>query len=385
MDRSNTLRDCYNVMDVRQCARRRLPRPVFDFLDGGAEGESTARRNTEAFDDETLVPKYLVDVSDVRTQTRILGQDVDWPVICAPTGASRLFHPDGELAVARAAARLGTLYSLATGSTYSIETVAAASEGPKIFQLYIYKDRGLTEELIDRCKGAKYSALCLTIDAPVSGKRERDLRCGFGVPPKWSLQNLMSFARCPGWVAGQLKRGPLSLANFVERVGCQRFVTQSQYLFEQLDSTVTWRDVRSFIDQWGGPFAIKGIMSSDDARRAADAGVSAVMVSNHGGRQLDGAAAAIEVLPQIVEAVGDQLEIILDGGVRRGVHVLKALALGANACSVGRPYLYGLGAAGEAGVHKALNILKSELVLAMRLSGCTDINTIDRTLLRRQA
>jgi L-lactate dehydrogenase (cytochrome) len=369
-------------MDLRDYARRRLPRPVFDFLDGGAESERTAHRNTEAFDDEILIPRYLVDVSAVKTQTRILGQTVDWPVLCSPTGASRLFHPEGELAVARAAARAGIFCSLATGSTYSIEAVAAGSSGPKVFQLYIYKDRGLTQELIDRCKQAKYQALCLTIDAPVAGKRERDLRCGFGVPPKWSLQNLLSFAQRPAWVIGQIKQGPLSLANFEELSGRRSFVAQSRYLFEQLDPSVTWHDLRSLIDRWGGPFVIKGIMSSNDARRAADAGASAVMVSNHGGRQLDGSAAAVEVLPKIVDAVGEQLEIILDGGVRRGVHVLKALALGAKACAVGRPYLYGLAAAGEAGVSKVLEILKTELVLAMMLSGCTDVRTIDRSLLR---
>jgi len=368
-------------MDLRECARRRLPRPVFDFLDGGAESETTARRNSAAFDYLKLIPRYLVDVSTIRTATKILGHQLEWPMICSPTGASRLFHPQGEMAVARAAAQAGAFYGLAAGSTYSIETVAAASEGPKLFQIYIYKDRSLTEELIDRCKQANYQALCLTIDVPVPGKRERDLRSGFSIPPKWSLRNAMNFARCPLWIVGQLKQGRMSAANFTQRTSNQSFIAQSRFLFEQLDASATWRDVRSFIDRWGGPFAIKGIMSRDDARGAVEVGASAVIVSNHGGRQLDGAAAAIEVLPQIVDAVGDELEVILDGGVRRGVHVLKALALGARACSVGRTYLYGLGAAGEAGVSKALQILRTELECAMRLSGCTDVNAVDRALL----
>jgi L-lactate dehydrogenase (cytochrome) len=371
------LRHCHNILDLREVARRRLPSPVFDFLEGGSETEWTLRRNTDAFDDVQLIPRYLVDVGVVKTSTRILGQDIEWPVFCAPTGSSRLFHPDGELAVARATARAGTLYSLATGSTYTLEEVAAASDGPKMFLLYMYKNRDFMHELVERCKRAKYSALCLMIDVPVIGKRERDLRSGFGTWPKWTISSLFRIAQRPTWALGQWRKGPVSLANLVAQDGRARD-------FGALDSAVTWKDVRDISDLWGGPFALKGVMSPDDARRAADSGATAVLVSNHGGRQLDGAAAPIDVLPEIVQAAGDRLEVILDGGIRRGVHVLKALACGARACSIGRPYLYGLSAGGEAGVAKALGILRDELVTAMQLSGCADIPSITEALVRRR-
>lgn len=367
---------CHSILDLRERAQRRLPTPIFDFLDGGAETEITMRRNTDAFDDEKLIPRCLIDVASLNMSTQILGQNIAWPVFCGPTGTSRLFHPDGELAVARAAASAGTLYSVSTGSTYSLEDVARASDGPKMFQLYIYKDRDITRELIERSKRSGYSALCLTVDVPVVGKRERDLRSGFSMSPKWSLNSLLSFARHPAWVAGRIHKGALSMANFANR-------PERSWSIEHLDTSITWKDVREIIDQWGGPFALKGVMSAEDARRAADVGVTAIMVSNHGGRQLDGAAAAIEVLAEIVGAVGDRIEVILDGGVRRGVHALKALALGAKACSIGRPYLYGLSAGGEAGVAKALDILRTELTIAMKLSGCANIRDIDKTLVRR--
>jgi len=389
MNTSRSLNACYNVSDLRELAHRRLPSPIFHFLDGAAETETTARRNTAAFDEVKLVPRCLVDVESVRTSTRILGQDIEWPVFCSPTGASRIFHPDGELAVARAATNAGTLYSLSTNSTYSLEDVSGASSGAKIFQLCLYKDRDVTSNLIERCKRSKYSALCLTVDIQAIGKRERDLRSGFGIfgiPPKWSLNSLTSFARHPKWVIGRARKGAFSMANFAgptASVGSLAQLDPSVTWKAQLDASATWKDLRQIIEQWGGPFALKGVMSADDARRAADVGVTAVIVSNHGGRQLDGAAAPIEVLPDIVRAAGDRIEVILDGGIRRGVHVLKALACGAKACSIGRPYLYGLSVGGEAGVAKALEILRTELVLAMKLSGCTDVRIIEQNLISR--
>lgn len=374
---SKALESCHSIMDLRTLARRRMPAPIFHFLDGAAETEATARRNTAAFDDERLAPRCLVDVSSVSTSTRILGQDAKWPVLCSPTGLSRLFHPDGELAVARAAARTGTLYGLSMGSAYSLEEVAAENPGPKMFQLYVCKNRDITWELIERCKRSAYAALCLTVDVPVPGKRERDLRSGFSRLPKLSLGSFMSFARRPGWVIGTMCKGRLVMANLTSRTG--------KSPSEILDPSVTWEGVRQVRDRWSGPLALKGVMTADDARRAVDAGVTAVIVSNHGGRQLDGAAAPIEVLPDIVKAVGGRAEVILDGGIRRGVHVLKALALGAVACSIGRPYLYGLGAGGEAGVARALDILRTELARAMQLSGCPDLKSIDRTLMQGRA
>lgn len=360
-----------------------MPNPIFHYLDGGAEDETTAHRNVSGFDSLKFVPRCLVDVASVTTSTRILGQAIDWPVFCSSTGASRFFHPDGEVAVARACAATGTLYCLSTVSTLGLEEVAAQTAGPKMFQLYIFKDRDVTRDLIERCKRSGYQALCLTVDTPVTGKRERDLRTGWGVPIKLSLQNLASFARHPRWVLGQARKGWLSMPTVAALSGSNSIVTQTQYIGKQLDPSITWRDVRQLIELWGGPFAIKGIMSAVDTQRAIDVGATAVIVSNHGGRQLDGAAASIEVLPQIVAAAGNQLEVILDGGIRRGGHVLKALALGAKACSVGRPYLYGLAAGGEPGVTKALTILRTELIRAMQLSGCTDVADIDPALVQR--
>jgi L-lactate dehydrogenase (cytochrome) len=373
---------CHNLHDLRSLARRRLPSAVFDFLDGAAESEHTASRNAAAFDDLKLLPRYLVDVSSIKTRVHVLGQDLEWPVFCSPTGGSRMFHPQGELAAARAAAKAGIFYGLSTNSTFSLEEVAAAGAGPKLFQLYIFKDRDMTRELIDRCKRAGYQALCLTVDVPVVGKRERDLRSGFGVPMRLSPGLLASFARRPGWSLARLRAGALSMPNLAARVGSTRMIAQLQYVAQQMDPSVSWKDVRALIEQWGGPFALKGVMSVEDAQRAVDIGATGIIVSNHGGRQLDGAAAAIEALPQIARAVGHQVDVILDGGVRRGTHILKALAMGAKACSLGRPYLYGLSAQGEAGVSKALDILRSEFIRAMRLSGSIDAAAIDRSLIQ---
>lgn len=377
------LDECHNILDLRELARRRLPPPMFHWLDGAAETEATAARNIAAFDDLQLIPRCLVDVTSVNTSVRVLGQELKWPVFCSPTGASRFFHPEGEIAVARAAAESGTLYGLSVMSTFSLEAVAAATAGPKLFQLYLFKDRDVTRELILRCKQSGYGAMCLTVDTAVPGRRERDLRTGLGVPPKLSMNLIRGFARHPAWVLRQMRKGPLSMPNVAARVGSNDVAVQSRFFGEQLDSSVAWKDVREMIELWGGPFALKGVMHADDARRAIDVGASAVIVSNHGGRQLDGAAAPIDVVQVIADAAQDRLEVILDGGVRRGVHVLKALARGAKACSIGRPYLFGLSAGGEEGVAKALQMLKTELVRAMQLSGCTDVRNVDTNLVRR--
>jgi L-lactate dehydrogenase (cytochrome) len=377
------LGECHSISDLRELARRRLPRPIFHYVDGAAEDEITLRRNTGAFDDFQIVPRCLQDVSVVKTSTRLLGQDIEWPVFCGPTGASRFCHADGELAVARACASTRTLYCLSTMSTFALEDVSPAIQGPKMFQLYLFKDRSATRDLIERCKRSGYKALCLTVDTPVVGKRERDLRTGWGVPIKLSVRSLASFARHPLWLAGQASKGRISMPTVAALSGTRSLIAQTQYVGKQLDPAVTWKDVREIIELWRGPFAIKGIMSVDDAHRALDVGASAIIVSNHGGRQLDGAAAPIDVLPEISRAVGYALEVILDGGIRRGSHVLKALALGAKACSIGRPYLYGLSAGGQAGVTKALGILKSELVRAMQLCGCTDVSDVGPQLVKR--
>jgi L-lactate dehydrogenase (cytochrome) len=377
------LSQCHNIADLRLLARQRMPAPIFSYLDGGAEDETTLKRNTAAFGDEMIIPRCLVDVSSVNTQVNVLGQDLEWPVICSPAGSQRFYHAEGELGAARAAAKARTLYSLAAMSSSSLEDVAAASAGPKMFQIFIFKDRDVTRDLIARCKASGYKALCLTVDVSVRGKRERELRSGMGVPMNFSAASLASFALRPRWLYGLARRGPFSMPTFAAHAGSTHIVDQTRYFGTQLDASLTWKDVREFIDLWGGPFAIKGLLSPLDAKMARDVGASAIMVSNHGGRQLDGAAAPFDALPDIVNAVGADVEVILDGGVRRGVHVLKALAHGAKACAVGRPYLFGLGAGGEAGAYHALQILKTELTRAMQLSGCTDVRHIDPAIVRR--
>jgi L-lactate dehydrogenase (cytochrome) len=378
----SSLERCLSIDDLRRRAGLALPRPIFDYMDGAAETESTARRNTSEFDAAPLIPRCLVDVATVKTSTRVLGVDLNWPMICAPTGASRFYHPDGELAVARAASKAGIIYSAATMSTHSLEAIAAASAGPKMFQLYVFKDRGVTRALIERCKAAGYDALCLTVDAAVRGKRERELRSGMGVPLALRAEGFASFALHPRWLLGQIEKGAWSMPNFAEWTGSNDITAHTRFVGGQLDPSVSWDDVGELIKLWGKPFAIKGVMSVEDARRAADLGVSAIIISNHGGRQLDGAAATIEVLADTAAAVGDRVDIILDGGIRRGVHVLKALALGAKACAVGRAYLYGLAAGGEAGVARALDILLTEFTTAMKLSGCVDAARISRDVVR---
>jgi L-lactate dehydrogenase (cytochrome) len=370
-----------SVDDLRRVAQRRLPLPLFEYLDGAAETEYTARRNSAAFDDVALIPRCLVDVSSVRTSTQLLGQAVSWPVLCSPTGASRFYHAEGELAVARATREQGTLYGVSVMGTHPLESVAAAS-GPKMFQLLAFKDRDLTIDLMERARRAGYPALCLTVDAAVRGKRERELRAGLGMPLKLSWESLGRSLLRPHWAAGQLRAGPMTLANLATWSKRSGLIAQSEYAGSQLDTTVTWQEARSLIDRWKGPFAIKGVLSDTDARQAVDAGATAIIVSNHGGRQLDGASSSIEALPAIVSAVGDRAEVILDGGIRRGSHILKALALGAKGCSIGRPYLYGLAAGGECGVLRVLAILKDELIRAMQLTGCTDVTQIGQGFVR---
>ena len=381
------IRDCNNTADFRQLARRRLPAPLFHYIDGGADDEVTLRRNTEAFDSMRLIPDVLADLSDMHLEVNVLGQDIDWPVFCSPTAMTRLFHHEGELAVAQAAHKHKTMYSLSSLSTTSIEEVGAATPGPKCFQLYIHKDRGMSWEFIDRCREANYSAICLTVDTLVAGNREKDLRTGMTIPPKFTLASLASFASHPGWSLNYLLRRKFELANVADRVseGSKRQLSSViEYINNQFDRSITWQDAEEAIKRWNNPFAIKGVMSPEDARRAADIGASAVMISNHGGRQLDGSTAPFDQLGDIVDAVGDRIEVILDGGVRRGTHVLKALSMGAKACMIGRGYLYAVSAGGYHGVDRALTLLRNEIERDMILMGCPSIQNLDRSNLHRE-
>jgi L-lactate dehydrogenase (cytochrome) len=379
------LEKCHNQSDLRNAAKKRLPSPIFNYMDGGSDDEWTLKRNTLAFDDYELLPRYLRNIDRIDLKTRVLGTTLDLPVFLAPTGMSRLFHHDREVAVAKAAEKYGTLYSLSTMGTTSIEEIGKISSGPKMFQIYILKDRELTREFMQRCKKSDYDVMCLTVDTPLAGNRERDLVSGFTMPPRFSLKSFWSFATHPYWAMHLALNPDFELKNVVHRVdklgqnGAMSLIT---YVNDQLDRTVTWKDAAWIAEQWDGPFVIKGLQTAEDAKRAVDAGASAIMISNHGGRQLESAPAPVDCVVPIREAVGDLLELIVDGGIKRGTHIIKALALGADACSIGRGYLYGLGAGGQKGVERALELYRSELLRDMALLGCTKISDINSESIR---
>ena len=377
---TQALERCRNIADLRLLAKRRVPRPIFHFVDGGAEDEVTLRRNTDAFEEFELETEYAVDVSQIDPSTTLMGQKLDWPVILSPAGSTGLLHPQSELCSARAAGRAGTMFMLSCMANNSIEDVGAAGGGPKVLQAYTFRDRSLTREFIARAKASGYTALCLTFDVPVIGMRERDLATGMTIPPKLTLASLFDFALKPAWVARYFASPRLSIANIEHKIdeGSKDISTILKFVNNQFDPSATWADAAEMIAEWDGPAMIKGVMTAADAQRSLDVGATAVMVSNHGGRQLDGAPAAIDRLETVVEAVDGKAEVVLDGGVRRGSHVLKALALGAKACSVGRPYLYGRGAGGEAGVDRALTILREQVERSMALTGFATIADITR-------
>ena len=377
------LAGCHSIADLRRAAKRRLPRAVFDYMDGAAEDEVTLRRNQADFGRYELLPHFLVDVGNIDLSTRALGADLDAPFILAPTGMSRLFHHTGERAVARAAQKAGTMYSLSSVATTSIEDIARVGRGPKMLQLYVWRDRGILKDFIQRAKASGYTALCLTVDLPQAGQRERDLRNGFTVPPQIRLSNILDTMLRPDWLLDFLTSPRMKLENVLAHAdAAQNLFSVIDYTTAQFDPTLTWDDMAWMIDEWGGPFAIKGILTVDDARRAVETGVSAVILSNHGGRQLDHAPSPISVLPEVVDALGDRVEIILDGGVRRGADAIKALCLGATAVMVGRAYLFGLGAGGEAGVDRALELLTGEIKRNMALLGCPSVQQLSSRYVR---
>lgn len=378
------LTQCYGTADYEVAARRRLPRPLFDYICGAADDEKTAAANVNSFDRYELVPRYLADVTKVSAATRVLGCDIAWPLILAPTGMSRMFHPDGEMGVAQAAADAGCGYALSTMATTSIEDIGAASTGPKIYQLYLLADDALNFASIDRCKAAGFDALCITVDTIVAGNRERDLRSGLTVPPRLTPSSLASFIRRPGWCLSYLGGGKFSLPN-VAAGGEGDLSTLASFFASKMEPHISWERIEKIASYWGGPFAIKGLQCVDDARRAADFGVTAVIISNHGGRQLDGGAATIDLLADVVDAAGDRIEVILDGGIRRGSHILKAIAMGASACMTGRPYLYALSAFGAAGVERWLGSMRQETLRTMALLGCASVADVGREHVRLAA
>ena len=355
--------DCHNIEDFRRLAKRRLPRPVFDYIDGGADDEVTLRRNTAAYDDCDLVPNVLAGVAEIDMSVTVLGRRIAMPLMLSPTAMQRLFHWEGERAVARAAAPFDTYCGISTIGTVSIEEIGATFPGPKLFQLYVHRDQGLNRALVQRCKDAGFDAIALTVDTIVGGNRERDLCSGFTTPLRLTPRLLASFAAHPGWTLNYLLRERFALPNIEKYVAAGSRVATgvAHYLDTMLDPAMDWTAAERIRADWGGPFALKGVMSVADAKRAVEIGATAIYVSNHGGRQLDGSRAPFDQIAEIADAVGGRIEIVCDGGIRRGTHVLKALSAGATACSGGRLYLYALAAAGEAGVARILGRLRDEI------------------------
>jgi L-lactate dehydrogenase (cytochrome) len=377
------LRRAADVSDLRRIARRRLPRGVFDYVDGGAEDEVTLRANVDAYGHIEFRPRVLRDVGRVDPSTTLLGKPLPIPLVLAPTGFPRAVHPDGELATARAAARAGLPYTLSTLGTYSIEEVAqAAPTGANWFQVYVWRDRGLVKDMIQRAQAAGFEALVVTVDVARFGRRERDHRRGFTMPPQLGLGTLVDGALHPAWTWAFVNAEPIRFANVAGlSVGDGTdAVTLSDYINEQFDPALSWRDIEWMRDVWDGPVVLKGIQTVEDARLAADAGVEAIALSNHGGRQLDTAPVPVRLVEPVAQAVGDRVEIICDGGVRRGSDVLKAVALGARACMAGRLHLYGLGAGGERGVEHALEIVDRDVRRTMALVGASSIAEVTREL-----
>jgi L-lactate dehydrogenase (cytochrome) len=371
-----------SVEDLRRIARRRLPGGVFDYIDGAAEDERTLAANQAAFASVTFRPRVLRGVGAVDTAATLLGRPLAYPLVLAPTGFTRIADPQGELAVARAAERAGLPYTLSTLSTRSIEEVRAVSNGRLWFQVYAWRDRALIKDMIERAAAAGYEALVLTVDTAVLGRRERDVRRGFSLPPAIGLGTLVDGALHPAWTLAFARSEPIRFANVAGReVGDGASpVTLSDYINTQFDPGLSWADVDWLRSNWNGPIVIKGVQTTDDAVLAADAGVDAIVLSNHGGRQLDGAPATLSLVGPVADAVGDRIEIICDGGVRRGSDIVKALAAGATAAMAGRAYLYGLGAAGEAGVDQVLEWFRADIVRTMNLLGVQAIPDIDRSL-----
>ncbi|WP_226700542.1 alpha-hydroxy acid oxidase [Qipengyuania gaetbuli] len=378
------LSDCHNIEDFRRLAKARLPWPVFDYIDGAADDEITKARNTAAFDSVDLVPDVLAGVADIDTSCTIMGRKSALPLMLSPTALQRAFHRDGERAVAKAAEKFGVWFGISSLATHSIEEVAALTSGPKLFQLYVHKDKGLNASMIERCQASRFDALALTVDTIVSGKRERCLRSGFTTPPRFSASSLWSYATRPYWTLNYVFSPKFRLPNLDGHVqeGTGKAVSIQDYFNTMLDTGMDWDTAAKIRQDWGGTFCLKGVMSAADARRAVEIGADAIMISNHGGRQLDGSRSPFDQLSEIVDAVGGEIEIICDGGVRRGTHVLKSLCTGATAASGGRLYLYALAAAGQEGVERALVILRDEIERGMRLMGVTSVEQLTRERLR---
>lgn len=378
------LPDCHNIDDFRRLAKARLPWPVFDYIDGAGDDELTKARNTAAYASADLVPNVLAGVETIDTSCTIMGRKSALPLVLSPTALQRVFHWQGERAVARAAEKFGLWCGISSLATVSVEEIADMISTPKLFQLYVHKDKGLNASMIERCKAAKFDAIALTVDTIVGGKRERCLRSGFASPPRFTPSSVLSYATKPRWALDYLLREkfrmPMLETHF--QADSRHSMSVGDYFTSMLDQNMDWDTAARIRQDWGGTFCLKGVMSAGDARRAVEIGADAIMVSNHGGRQLDGSRSPFDQLREIVDAVGGEIEIICDGGVRRGTHVVKSLCAGATAASGGRLYLYALAAAGQAGVERALEIMQDEIVRDMKLMGVTGTGQLVPDMLR---
>ena len=377
------LRDCHNFHDFRRLAELRLPRPIFDYIDGAADDEVTYRRNTASFERCDLVPNVLRGVEAVDLSVTVMGQKRAMPVYCSPTALQRLFHHQGEFAVAAAAAKYGTMFGVSSLGTVSIEELRGKYATPQVYQFYFHKDRGLNRAMMQRAKSAGTEVMMLTVDSITGGNRERDLRTGFSIPFRLTFRGMFQFAIKPMWGINYVTHERFKLPQLDEHVDMSGgAVSIGRYFTEMLDPSMNWDDVAQMVRLWDGQFCLKGIMSVADAKRAIEIGCTGIILSNHGGRQLDGSRAPFDQLAEIVDAVGDRINVIMDGGIQRGTHVLKALSLGAKAVGIGRFYLYPLAAGGQAGVERALGLMQAEIIRGMKLMGCTAIDQLSRENLR---
>ncbi|TYL95635.1 alpha-hydroxy-acid oxidizing protein [Bradyrhizobium rifense] len=377
------LAQCHNFHDFRRLARHRLPGPIFNYIDGGADDETTLRRNSASFEHCDLLPNVLRGVQQVDLSVTVMGQKLAQPFYCSPTALQRLFHYDGERAVAAAAAKYGTMFGVSSLGTVSLEELRKAYDTPQVYQFYFHRDRGLNRAMMQRAKEAGVEVMMLTVDSITGGNRERDLRTGFSIPFRLTLAGMLQFAIKPNWGIQYLTHEKFKLPQLDEHVDMSGgAMSIGRYFTEMLDPAMNWDDVAEMVRTWNGPFCLKGIMSVEDARRAVDIGCAGIVLSNHGGRQLDGSRSAFDQLAEIVDAVGDRIDVMMDGGIQRGTHILKALSLGAKAVGLGRYYLYPLAAAGQPGVERALGQLRAELERGMKLMGCNSISQLSRANLR---
>ncbi len=377
------LGDCHNFHDFRELARRRLPGPIFNYIDGGADDEVTYRRNTASFERCDLVPDVLRGVAAVDLSVTVMGQKLAVPFYCSPTALQRLFHHQGERAVAAAASKYATMFGVSSLGTVSLEELRKAYSTPQMYQFYFHRDRGLNRAMLQRARDAGVEVMMLTVDSITGGNRERDLRTGFSIPFRLTLGGILQFALKPMWGLNYVTHERFSLPQLDKHVDMGGgTMSIGRYFTEMLDPSMNWSDVAEMVREWNGQFCLKGVMSVEDAKRAADIGCTGIVLSNHGGRQLDGSRSAFDQLAEIVDAVGDRLDVMMDGGIQRGTHVLKALSLGAKAVGIGRFYLFPLAAAGQAGVERALGLMRAEIERGMKLMGCASISQLSRENLR---